>query len=65
MTTAIAIDVQAEIADVLIPARTDGLLGNITRDCDDHGTECRCVGHLDEGALVFWCGRGRHFVTFR
>ncbi len=65
MSTAIVIDTQAEIRDTLVPARTDGLLGHITRDCDDHGGECHCVGHIDEGALVFWCERGEHLVTFR
>jgi len=65
MTTAIVIDTEADLQQSLVPALEGGLLVHVTRDCDDHGCECRCVGHMDEGSLVFWCGLGRHHVTFR
>ncbi len=69
MTTAIRI-AYAQALDALpemIPAREDGILARVRRTCEEHGCECRCVGHLeDEGCLVFWCAHGGgHAMTFR
>ena len=68
MTTALRIEAPVDAAELfagLVPARPDGILARVRRSCADHHCDCQCVGHLDEGCLVFWCADGGHHLTFR
>lgn len=64
MTTALAVD---EVSTPhLIPVPDGGILSHVTRDCEDHHAECRCVGTADDvTGLIYWCATGEHLLTFR